>query len=147
MALKAGRRGIAKKLVDAFGNYKGGSSPTGEYYTKSESDLRYQLKLNNSEAVVELGTGVTIHSGAGNKVTRLGNIVVLTLAVDVTSIAAWSGVIGTIPTGFRPPYRSRFICSDNSQSIIIDIKDNGEIVSGVNLSNKEVWISVVYVVE
>ncbi|MBO7732090.1 MAG: hypothetical protein J6S67_06050 [Methanobrevibacter sp.] len=71
MALKAGRVGLNKELVDEFGYLKE-DAPSGEYYTKTQADNKFETKthVNNNfqkktlEVPIELlsGSALTVES-------------------------------------------------------------------------------------
>ena len=71
MALKAGRVGLNKDLVDEFGYLKE-DAPSGEYYTKTQADNKFETKthVNNNfqkktlEVPIELlsGSALTVES-------------------------------------------------------------------------------------
>lgn len=73
MALKAGRRGLHKRLVDAFGNLNSGT-PSGDYYTKQQTDDKFELKThigglqfrdNEGQAQYKLPNGEWVNFSSG----------------------------------------------------------------------------------
>ena len=46
MSLKAGRVGVAFDQVDNFGKIIGGSGPSGDYYTKTQTDNKFETKTD-----------------------------------------------------------------------------------------------------
>lgn len=65
MALKAGRVGVAKDQVDEFGKIVG-SGPSGEYYTKSQADNKFETKshVNNTFQKMELEVPIELLNGS-----------------------------------------------------------------------------------
>ena len=65
MALKAGRVGLNKELVDEFGYLKG-EAPSGEYYTKTQTDNKFETKThaNNTFQKQTLEVPVELLSGS-----------------------------------------------------------------------------------
>lgn len=65
MALKAGRVGLNKDLVDEFGYLKG-EAPSGEYYTKTQTDNKFETKthVNNTFQKKTLEVPIDLLSGS-----------------------------------------------------------------------------------
>lgn len=68
MALKAGRRGLHKSLVDAFGFLKG-EMPTGDYYTKTQTDNKFETKTHANNTFQKQTLEVPIEMLSGSKLT------------------------------------------------------------------------------
>lgn len=68
MALKAGRRGLHKRLVDAFGNLNG-EAPSGEYYTKQQTDDKFETKTNANNMFQKKTLEVPLEMLSGSKLT------------------------------------------------------------------------------
>ena len=68
MALKAGRRGLHKRLVDAFGNLNG-EAPSGEYYTKQQTDNKFETKTHVNNTFQKKTLDVPIEMLSGSKLT------------------------------------------------------------------------------
>lgn len=68
MALKAGRRGLNKRLVDAFGNFNG-EVPSGEYYTKTQTDNKFETKTHVNNTFQKKTLDVPIEMLSGSKLT------------------------------------------------------------------------------
>lgn len=68
MSLKAGRRGLHKRLVDAFGNLNG-EAPSGDYYTKQQTDDKFETKTNANNTFQQKTLEVPIEMLSGSKLT------------------------------------------------------------------------------
>lgn len=68
MSLKAGRRGLHKSLVDAFGFLKG-EMPTGDYYTKTQTDNKFETKTHANNTFQKQTLEVPIEMLYGTKLT------------------------------------------------------------------------------
>lgn len=68
MSLKAGRRGLNKRLVDAFGNFDG-EAPSGEYYTKQQTDNKFETKTHVNNTFQKKTLDVPIEMLSGSKLT------------------------------------------------------------------------------
>ena len=68
MALKAGRVGLASELVDEFG-YLTGEMPTGEYYTKSQTDNKFETKTHVNNNFQKKALEVPLETLMGSKLT------------------------------------------------------------------------------
>lgn len=68
MALKAGRRGLNKRLVDAFGNLNG-EAPSGEYYTKTQTDNKFETKTHVNNTFQKKTLEVPLEMLSGSKLT------------------------------------------------------------------------------
>ena len=68
MALKAGRRGLNKRLVDAFGNFNG-EAPSGEYYTKQQTDNKFETKTHVNNTFQKKMLELPIETLMGSKLT------------------------------------------------------------------------------
>lgn len=68
MSLKAGRRGLNKRLVDAFGNFNG-EAPSGEYYTKQQTDNKFETKTHVNNTFQKKTLEVPIEMLSGSKLT------------------------------------------------------------------------------
>lgn len=65
MALKAGRVGVAPTEVDNFGKIIGGGSPGSDYYTKTQTDNKFETKthVNNTFQKINLAVPISMLSG------------------------------------------------------------------------------------
>lgn len=68
MTLKAGRRGLNKRLVDAFGNFNG-EVPSGEYYTKQQTDNKFETKTHVNNTFQKKTLEVPLEMLSGSKLT------------------------------------------------------------------------------
>ena len=68
MSLKAGRKGLNKRLVDAFGNFNG-EAPSGEYYTKQQTDNKFETKTHVNNTFQKKTLDVPIEMLSGSKLT------------------------------------------------------------------------------
>lgn len=68
MALKAGRRGLNKRLVDAFGNLNG-EAPSGDYYTKQQTDNKFETKTHVNNTFQKKTLEVPLEMLSGSKLT------------------------------------------------------------------------------
>ena len=68
MALSAGRKGLASELVDEFGYLKG-EVPTGEYYTKSQTDNKFETKTHASNTYQKKTLELPLETLMGSKLT------------------------------------------------------------------------------
>lgn len=103
MSLKAGRRGLRKTLVDAFGQLKG-NAPVGEYYTKTQTDEKFVTKATAnsvfqpktlSESITVDGVIVTTVEGV---LQALNNLVNKKDKTPIGTIISFMGV--TAPSGY-----------------------------------------------
>ncbi len=131
---------LASDPDDVFVPYAMTNSKLTEELSNIDTGVTSELTLNTLTTAV--------HSGAGNKIVRLGNVVTLCTALDVHSLSEWTTAIATVPEGFRPPYRMRFPCLKGINAFSIDIKSDGSIVlpEGVGSTAVELWISISYLV-
>ena len=68
MALGAGRKGLASELVDEFGHLKG-EMPTGEYYTKSQTDNKFETKTHSNSTYQKKTLELPLETLMGSKLT------------------------------------------------------------------------------
>lgn len=68
MALGAGRKGLASELVDEFGYLKG-EMPTGEYYTKSQTDNKFETKTHAGNTYQKKTLELPLETLMGSKLT------------------------------------------------------------------------------
>lgn len=68
MALGAGRKGLASELVDEFGYLKG-EIPTGEYYTKSQVDNKFETKTHAVNTYQKKTLELPLETLMGSKLT------------------------------------------------------------------------------
>ena len=68
MALGAGRKGLASELVDEFGHLIG-EMPTGEYYTKSQTDNKFETKTHANSTYQKKTLELPLETLMGSKLT------------------------------------------------------------------------------
>lgn len=68
MSLKAGRRGLHKRLVDAFGNLND-EALGGEYYTKQQTDNKFETKTHVNNTFQKKTLELPIETLMGSKLT------------------------------------------------------------------------------
>ena len=126
MALKAGRRGLRKFEVDAFGKSKesGGAE-------ESES------------AVIFTPSGSI--TPTYNVIRKVGKVV--EVSFSVLGFSTNFGNIGTIPEGFRPKYIQNLINMYAVEDNTIQIDPNGNISTNPMYEGRDFSFHVVYLSE
>ena len=147
MALKAGRVGLNKELVDEFGYLKE-DAPSGEYYTKTQADNKFETKthVNNNfqkktlEVPIELlsGSALNVESALQGLNEEKQN---MTLSVPIELL---SGSALTVESALQGLNEEKFTYADNgklgAKNLFYPVKSEGGATADITESGKVIRI-------
>lgn len=126
MALKAGRRGLHKRLVDAFGNFNG--------------------EAPSESVVTDIVSGAT---ATVNRLVKYGKIV--QCFVTLTDVTLSSGnVLFKVPSGYRTIQTFRSVAFNTSSNVIeknISISSGGDVVILGSVSNVSIMVTATWIID